>query len=308
MSPPTPMACTSNACEFETPPGIPTYELVLKCLEVHNQASHNSPKSENSNKTEKLRRPMVNTGMSESEWTFFVHKWERYTRHAKLSEAQKLDELWACMDADIERLAFNDGLTANTTTDLLVGLKKLSVTELHPSVHVMALHEMRQARGESTKAFSARVKGTANNCNLVKKCTKASCNEQVSFLEETCYHVVLAGLQDAQLREKVLTQAMLNNVTDLPSLITYTSAEESSKLKTPISQLAATTRSPPKDRLLCTHCGEARHGLNNEHRQQKCKAFGKTCQRCQKQGHFASQCRSPRAAPVQSRAQVNEIT
>ena len=171
---------------------------------------------------------MVNTGMSESEWTFFVHKWERYSRHAKLSEAQKLDELWACMDADIERLAFNDGLTANTANDLLVGLKKLSVTELHPSVHFMALHQMRQARGESTKAFSARVKGTANNCNLVKKCTKASCTEQVSFLEETCYHVVLAGLQDVNLLEKVLTQAMLNNVTDLPSLITYTSAEESS--------------------------------------------------------------------------------
>ena len=165
---------------------------------------------------------MVYTGMSESEWTSFVHKWERYTRNSKLTEAQKLDELWACMDSDVERLAFNDGLTATTTTDLLEGLKKLSVTELHPSVHVMALHEMRQARGESTKAFSARVKGTANNCNLVKKCSKASCNERVSFLEETCYHAVLAGLQDVHLREKVLTQAMLNDLTDLPSLITYT--------------------------------------------------------------------------------------
>ena len=66
--------------------------------------------------------------MSESEWTFFIHKWDRYTRNAKLSDTQKLDELWACMDADVERLAFNDGLTANSTNELLTGLKKLAVT------------------------------------------------------------------------------------------------------------------------------------------------------------------------------------
>ena len=308
MSPPAPMECSSPECTFVTPAGIPTFELTLKCLELHNQASHSYAKSDGHGKTEKLRRPIVNTGMSESEWTFFIHKWDRYTRNTKLSDTQKLDELWACMDADVERLAFNDGLTATSTNELLTGLKKLAVTELHPSVHVMALHEMRQARGESAKAFSARVKGIATNCNLVKKCTKTSCNEQVSFLEETCYHVVLAGLQDTNLREKVLTQAMLNNVTDLPSLITYTSAEESAKLTKPMSQVAAAVKTPPRARLPCSHCGEARHGENNEHRQEKCKAFGKTCQRCNKLNHFASQCRSARTPPSQPRPQVSEIT
>lgn len=212
------------------------------------------------------------------------------------------------MDADVERLAFNDGLTATSTTDLLAGLKNLAVTELHPSVHVMALHEMRQARGESAKAFSARVKGIATNCILVKKYTKNSCDEQVSFLEETCYHVVLSGLQDTALREKVLTQAMLNNVTDLPSLITYTSAEESAKLTKSTPQVAATQRTPPRHRPSCTHCGEPKHGENNELRQEKCKAFGKVCQRCQKPNHFASQCRSTKNTPAQPRTQISEIT
>jgi len=220
MSPPTPMSYSNPECDFSTPPGIPTFELLLKSLELHNQSNHETTKSEISSRVEKLRRPVLTTGMSESEWTFFIHKWNRYMRHTKLSSGQQLDELWACMDTDVERLAFNDGVTATTTEDLLLSLKTLAVTELHPSVHVMALHAMKQNVGETVKAFSARVKGIATNCNLSKICSSDKCSEKVSFLEETCYHVVLTGLEDACLREKVLTQAMLNNVKDLPSIVT----------------------------------------------------------------------------------------
>ena len=46
-------------------------------------------------------------------------------------------------------------------------------------------------QGESTKAFSARIRGTATNCKLEKTCMRASCSELVSFVEETCFHVVL---------------------------------------------------------------------------------------------------------------------
>ena len=49
----------------------------------------------------------------------------------------------------------------------------------------------------------------------------------MSFVDETCYHVVMAGLADKELREKVLTQAIMGTVKDLSSLIEYTTAEES---------------------------------------------------------------------------------
>ena len=39
-----------------------------------------------------------------------------------------------------------------------------------------------------------------------------------SFLEETCYHVVMSGISDIDLNEKVLTQAMLGNVKDLRTI------------------------------------------------------------------------------------------
>ena len=41
----------------------------------------------------------------------------------------------------------------------------------------------------------------------------------------------MAGLRDEVLKEKVLTQAMLNNMKDLSSLIIYVTAEESDRAK-----------------------------------------------------------------------------
>ena len=153
-----------------------------------------SSRTETTAKVEKPKRPSVQAGMSETDWTFFVHKWNRYVRQTKLEGQQLIDELWACMDSEIERLAFNDNIAATTQSEIMESIKKLAVTVLHPSLHVVALHEMKQQSSEITKTFSARVKGVATNCNLTKKCSKMGCGETVSFIDETCYHVVLAGL------------------------------------------------------------------------------------------------------------------
>ena len=40
MAPPVPMSCSNAACDFITPNSIPTYELVIKALELHIQAAH----------------------------------------------------------------------------------------------------------------------------------------------------------------------------------------------------------------------------------------------------------------------------
>ena len=43
----------------------------------------------------------------------------------------------------------------------------------------------------------------------------------------------MTGIHSEDLKEKVLTQAMMGNVNDLASLIEYAVAEESAKQKTP---------------------------------------------------------------------------
>ena len=156
--------------------------------------------------------------MSESDWSFFLHEWARYTRLTGIKDEILRDELWSCMEESLRQLAFSEGFVANTEIELISKIKDLAVTTLHPSVHVVALHQMLQQENESIKAFTARVKGTASNCRLVKTCSKVDCDQEVSYLEETCFHVVMSGLIDQNLREKVLTQAMLNTVKDLPTL------------------------------------------------------------------------------------------
>ena len=101
--------------------------------------------------------------MSETDWNLFIfmHKWSRYTRHRGISDSVLQDKIWSCMEADLRQLAFSEGFSATTEAELVKHIKDLAVTVLHPSVHVVALHQMQQQESVTAKAFGARVKGTA---------------------------------------------------------------------------------------------------------------------------------------------------
>ena len=79
------------------------------------------------------------------------------------------------------------------------------------------------------KSFTARVRGIAKSCELEKRC---SCGQTINYTEETVYHVVLAGLRDRELQARCTSQALLKNITDITSLVSYSTAEESGKLGT----------------------------------------------------------------------------
>ena len=83
---------------------------------------------------------------------------------------------------------------------------------------------------ESVKAFAARARVIASNCELEKNC---SCGRAVNYTEETVYNVVLAGLRDRDLQERCTAQALLKNIKDISSLVSYCSAEEGGKQAVP---------------------------------------------------------------------------
>ena len=304
MAPPPQMECSNEECEFSTPANIPSYELVLKALELHTMSVHSSQQSQTqtvSAKTEKPKRPSLSTGLSESEWAFFLTRWERYVRQTKVSGQALVDELWSCMDSDLEKLAFGDSTPYSDQESLLKKIKTLAVTTLHPSLHAVALHQMKQNVSESTKAYSTRVRATAYNCCLEKACSRDGCSEKVSFVEETCYHVVLAGLQDTDMRDRALTQAMLGTIKDLPSLLNFAIAEESARQ--PTSQVGALQRKSKTTQFKCSHCGSAQHGPYNKERTSQCKAYGSQCSKCNKLHHYASLCKAKRI-PEKDKPQV----
>ena len=120
MTPPPGMNCSFPACDFSTPQAIPSYELVLKALELHIAAAHGRPQGnghQQSTKVEKPKRPSVSPNMSESDWVFFTHKWSRYQRQSGITGQQIIDELWGCLDPELERLAFQDGVNHTNQED-----------------------------------------------------------------------------------------------------------------------------------------------------------------------------------------------
>ena len=240
--------------------------------------------------------------MSEHQFAFFRNEWDLYKRATGIRDQTLCDELWSCMSSDLKRLAYDQGdvKLLNTEDLMMERIKSLAVAELHPSVHTVRLHESQQAAQESVKAFSARVRGVASNCRLKKNC---GCGLEVSYLDETVYHVVMAGLRDREMQERVTTQALMGTVTDLKSLVTYCTAEESGRLSTPDTVGGMRNKSSyrkEKDNrnrnsqpLKCQHCGGGPHSSNSiTAREKECKAFKATCRKCGIKSHFSGVCKS----------------
>ena len=326
MAPLPPMTCSAAGCEYSTPDGAPDFAAQLTCMSLHTQQAHPAQGAAGASaasadrptcKVDKRSRPTVSMEMSEHDWRFFLSEWEDYKRATGISGQNMLDELWSCMVPDLKRLAFDQGGKdlLNTEDLMLARLKLLAVSVLHAAVHTVALHEARQMAEESTKAFAARVRGIAANCHLSKDCP---CGKKVSFLEETVYHVVMAGLRDRDMQERCLSAAILKTITDINSLVEFCSAEESGRMSTPstVGGLRAsaykkgkqTSKSGQQQQQQqrsaagrCEYCGGAPHSANTkEVREKECRAWSKECHTCHKAGHLAPVCKSKVKAKVQA--------
>ena len=152
MAPPTPMHCSHASCDYVTPVNIPSYDLVLKALEIHNSSHLSQTRAvhEQVPKSEKPKRPVVTSAMSESDWTFFLHKWDRYVRQAKLSGQNLLDELWSCLDSEVERLAFNDGTNATDRCYFIVGNDKNTSCDDSPPLRSCCASSQHASRSAGT--------------------------------------------------------------------------------------------------------------------------------------------------------------
>ena len=303
MAPPPRQPCSAGGCTYSTPENLPTWDMVTQHLTIHQQTVHPTPAAgpptpgtTSAPRTAKKERPTISSQMTEEQWRFFVDEWNRYKRQTKVKDQELLDELWSCMVEELRQLAFAEGGSANLQTEdaMTKKIKSLAVVSLHSSVHVVNLHEQRQQSDENVHSFAARVRGIAASCGLQKKCP--GCDQTVNFSEETCYHVVMAGLCDQNTKEKALTQAMMDTIKDLDSLVKWCTAEESGRLGMPSNTIAPVRKSSYKLQhkiQSCNNCGSKRHGDGSPlAREKQCKAFGKTCAKCGRKNHFAAVCKA----------------
>ena len=313
-----PVACSAPDCDY-TVPAKADLATALQFLTLHIQTAHPKPPGPNPTdrpitKVELRSRPEVTMDTSEADWRFFLSEWKDYKRVTGITGQAILDELWSCMKGDLKRLAFDQGGKDNLTTEplMIARIYSLAVMELHTAVHTIHLHEAKQTKEESTKAFAARVQGIASSCQLTKLCT---CREPVtvSFMEETVYHVVLAGLRDSEMQERCLAAAYLKSVTNLQQLLQFCSAEESSKTSNGSSLIGALKSSYQREKRAghmqksdynkpgspetrtCPNCGGAPHGKPGEPRwktKADCPASKVICGKCGKTGHITILCLS----------------
>ena len=154
MAPPPQQECSKEDCDFSTPLNLPTWDLILKSLELHNQACHHTPASAPGNekqKLERLPRPTFDLGMTEKDWGYQTMNWQSYITQTMVSAKEQLLQLRAACTEDLLRRVYEAGDFSQITTAemLLDKMKLLAVKKIHKSRHMTNMWDMKQSEGEN---------------------------------------------------------------------------------------------------------------------------------------------------------------
>ena len=187
MAPPEPLVCGAEGCQYRTPDNCPTWDNMIKVMELHVRQVHPGPGQQvsggGSSKQEKLPRPTLETGISDADWSFFVSQWERYKRSTKILGQEAVDQLWACASEELSRQCHDAGVNKDTSEkDLLAMLELCSIRAQNKLVNVVEFLNTSQRVEEPIAKFISRVRGQSKVCDFTVKCTKEGCDNVSFFL------------------------------------------------------------------------------------------------------------------------------
>ena len=180
MAPPEPLVCAAEGCQYSTPPNIPTWDQLIKVMELHVRQAHPGPGQQGpvvggntGSKQEKLPRPSLEAGISDADWSFFVSQWDRYKRSTKILGQEAIDQLWACASEELSRQCHDAGVDKDTSEkDLLAMLRLCSIKAQNKLVNVVEFLNSSQNVDEPIAKFISRVRGQSKVCDFTVKCTK----------------------------------------------------------------------------------------------------------------------------------------
>ena len=281
-------------------------------------------------KQEKLPRPALDTGITEADWTFFESQWKRYKRSTRLLGQDAIDQLWACASEELGRQCHDAGMTEDTTEEeLLAMFKRCSIRAQNKLVNVVEFLNLSQEPEEAASKFISRVKGQAKVCEFKVTCPAEECGQEVSYSDKLCSHVIVRGLEDSDIQERVLALAATEQELDLKRVTEFIYAQETGRESRKMlsgagalnkmsqyqqdkrgrsNTMPGNSDKPSKDK--CYYCGNTGHGHKSsaEVRKNSCPAFDKKCIKCKMTGHFARQCKKkgPQNAALQDRGSVSD--
>ena len=194
--------CPFPDCVFATPADInPTVAAAV--LSTHAIIHSQTPRA----KPVPVRRPEISAGGTTEGWTYFLTRWRAYSQAVHLSPADASIQLLECLDTKLRRDVTRNAvgplpIEDTPEADLLAAIKALAVREENPKVARVALSRMMQDRGEPIRSFAARLRGQAEVCRFVKKCS--GCNAVSNQGEERVADQLCIGLADAEIQEDLL--------------------------------------------------------------------------------------------------------
>ena len=149
MPPPPRQECSVLECQYSTPEGVPTWEMLTTHLSTHAQSAHappaavqQQPRQHTHNaKLESLPRPKFILNMTEAQWEFTNMQWEAYIAQTPASDIQKLQQLRAACDKDLLQRVYDCGTfnSLDTTALLISKMKELSVITIHKTILMLQL-------------------------------------------------------------------------------------------------------------------------------------------------------------------------
>ena len=178
MAPPPSQECTNVDCQYSTPDGIPTWELIATFISNHTQAVHSTPAAAQpaaqvggqtvsvKPRAEKVPRPKIKLGVSQDEFSYFQDEWTSYKRSCDITdETETRDQLRAACSEDLRRNLFNclgSKLKTLTEQQMMDEIEKLAVLSQNNLVKVVHLLASSQDREEPIRAFYARLKASVS--------------------------------------------------------------------------------------------------------------------------------------------------
>ena len=275
-------------------------------------------------KPEKVGRPSFDLDQSTDKWAYFKTRWTTYkTATGITGGAVQIQLMETCSESLRFAMFQSDPQIGSKSEDLiLAAMKQLSVKEENVMVSCVNLHAFKQESNEPCRNFAARLRGQAELCNFVEKCT--NCQHDVRYTDRMVRDALIRGLYDQDIQREVL--GLENQEMLLEPLLKLLEAKEVGK-RTQANILGQTNaamssyrqnqrnqQQPPP--VKCTYCGKQGHGKNDgpgrnsmQIRREKCKAFNHLCEHCNKKGHYSTLCRrrnDPTFSPASAAAAAIE--
>lgn len=156
-------------------------------------------------KRDSIPRPTIQENSSDSDWAFFLAQWKRYTMGSNMTDEEEIQQLWAACTPHLHRQLHNGGGTkAKTPTQPMSSLKFLAVKRHNSIVNIVEFQRMGQAQDETESAFSTRLNGQADFCDLFVSCQE--CQTDVSY-EHFIMHQFIHGLRQIGAQERIMETA-----------------------------------------------------------------------------------------------------